>query len=144
MFIYFSILHNIIFVWYNGLTQYANKKLEEMKIKGITLTVSLPYSDTDHTLSVGAIIVICLTSLILLLGIIGTIIEYFPFFEKFDSLPTDKVENRKTKLGLLFFSFSLKNNIQKLFEVNDKGDSNLKILNGIRVFSIIWIIFGHT
>lgn len=114
-----------------------------MGVKGITLTVLLPYSDTDHPLSVGAIIVICLTSLILLLGIIGTIIEYIPFFEKVDSIPTDKVENRKTKMGLLFFSFSLKNNIQKLFEVNDRGDSNLKILNGIRVFSIGWVIVGH-
>ena len=33
--------------------------------------------------------------------------------------------------------------MQKLFTVSDRGDANLKIINGIRVFSICWVIIGH-
>ena len=130
---------------YYGLTQYANNKMKEMNITGMEVKVILPYSaSVDHSLSTGAIIVILLTSLIVILGIIGIFVEYFPLFEKPQSLPTEKIEERKTKLGLLFYSFSFKNNLQKLFEVSDRGDANLKILNGIRVLSICWITVGHT
>ena len=129
---------------YYGLTQYANSKIKEMNVTGIELAVTLPYSASiDRSLNAGTIIVILSTSLIVILGIIGIFVEYFPLFEKPQSLPTEKIEERKTKLGLLFYSFSFKNNLQKLFEVSDRGDANLKILNGIRVFSICWVIVGH-
>ncbi len=39
-------------------------------------------------------------------------------------------------------AFSLTKNIKKL--MSTKTNENLSCLNGIRVLSIFWIIFGHT
>jgi len=54
-----------------------------------------------------------------------------------------KIEDRKSKLGLLLYSFSFVSNIEKLFTVTHKGDQNLAVLNGVRVLSIGWVIVGH-
>jgi len=128
---------------YKGLIDYINNLIKEMEVGPFKLNVYLPYVNDDHPLSSGAIITIVLTAFIAFFGIVGIFVEYLPILEKPHSLPTMKLEERKTKLGLLFFSFSFKNNLQKLFEVSDRGDSNLKILNGIRVFSICWVVIGH-
>ena len=128
---------------YAGLVLFAQEKLEEAGMKGMSLSVTLPFVEVDHSLSTGAWIVIALTALVVVMGLVGIACEYLPIFEKPESVPTMKIEDRKSRLGLLFYSFSFKNNVQKLFEVSDRGDANLKVFNGIRVLSICWVVVGH-
>ena len=128
---------------YAGLILFAQEKLGEAGMKGMSLSVTLPFVEVDRSLSTGAWIVIALTALIAAMGLVGIACEYFPIFDKPESVPTMRIEERKSKLGLLFYSFSFKNNAQKLFEVSDRGDANLKVFNGIRVLSICWVVIGH-
>lgn len=107
--------------------------------------VIFPYDETiDKSFSTGAWITMIIIFTIVLLGIAGTLLEYVHIFDKPDSLPTMKTEERLTGLGKVFFSFSFMHNIEKMFSVSDRGDENLKVINGIRVFSICWVIIGHS
>mmetsp|Transcript_23190 Transcript_23190/g.25732 ORF Transcript_23190/g.25732 Transcript_23190/m.25732 type:complete len:519 (+) Transcript_23190:580-2136(+) len=73
----------------------------------------------------------------------GVIIQHIPIFDKPGADPQEKPEKRMSPIGLALLSFSFQNNITKLFEVSNKGDNDLKVLNGIRVFSMAWIVVGH-
>ena len=103
-----------------------------------------PYQAERASLGVGGWLTIILLALITIFGILGSVVEYVPFLNKAQSNPNDKPDKRLNYLGLAFYSFSFKNNLKKMFEVSNKGDTDLKILNGIRVFSICWVILGHS
>ena len=108
------------------------------------VTVRFPNQNPPAESGTGFIITLALIIIVTILGIMGSVIEYVPLLDKRDSDPNDKPEKRLNLLGLAFFSFSFKNNLKKLFEVSDKGDTDLKVLNGIRVLSICWVILGHS
>ena len=129
---------------YEYILDYANGILAEQNLSEFSIDVYFPYQQQDYSLGFGAWITICLTSAVIIFGLIGIFTEYSTLFEKSDSVPTQKKEERLTKLGQFFFSFSFKNNIEKLLQVSDRGDSNLKVINGVRVLSICWVSLGHS
>lgn len=129
---------------YSYMTNYVNDIIKEMGLgDGFSVQVSFPYQADNSKLNLGAWVVIILTSIIVLFGCIGIFVEYVTLFDKPGSVPTMKKDERLSRLGLVFYSFSFRNNLEKLFTVDDRGDSNLKVINGIRVFSICWVITGH-
>jgi peptidoglycan/LPS O-acetylase OafA/YrhL len=52
--------------------------------------------------------------------------------------------NSKSKLGLLFLSFSITRNLRKLCFASGDSEPELKALNGLRVQAMAWGILGHT
>ena len=59
------------------------------------------------------------------------------------SMGLDNMEFENTFHVKLLLSFSLKSNIPKLLSCST-SPSTIKCLNGIRVFSINWVVLGHT
>mmetsp|Transcript_2685 Transcript_2685/g.3142 ORF Transcript_2685/g.3142 Transcript_2685/m.3142 type:complete len:565 (+) Transcript_2685:330-2024(+) len=108
------------------------------------LTVRFPYQAKSASLGWGGWSTLTLILIITILGVMGSLVEYTPILNKPQSDPNEKPDKRLNSLGLALFSFSFKNNLSKLFEVSEKGDQDLRILNGIRVISICWVVLGHT
>ena len=50
---------------------------------------------------------------------------------------------RKTLPGKALLGFSPTMNLAKILAVSSKGDQTLRVLNGVRVFSICYVIYGH-
>lgn len=84
---------------------------------------------------------------IVILWCIGAAVEYTKLFDKNSGHQNSdqpvKVEDRKSKLGLFFYSWSPINNLSKLFTVKQDGDKTLEVLNGVRVLSICYVVVGH-
>jgi hypothetical protein len=127
---------------FGTLLNFIEAKVLESGIKGMKFEATFPYQST-HKPGTGFWITVFSLIFIWILGAIGIAVELLPIFEKTHWLMTSRIEERKTNVGLFFYSFSFKNNIEKLFTVSDRGDANLRILNGIRVLSICWVIVGH-
>lgn len=77
--------------------------------------------------------------------IMGYIVEVTPLFNKREINQDPKADPamNKTVLGKAFISFSPSRNLKKLFysKFNDKDD--LKVLNGVKFFSFLYVILGH-
>mmetsp|Transcript_3957 Transcript_3957/g.4831 ORF Transcript_3957/g.4831 Transcript_3957/m.4831 type:complete len:182 (+) Transcript_3957:441-986(+) len=74
---------------------------------------------------------------------LGVITEYSPLFN-LPNASSDKLEDNKTKLGLLFLSFSFTRNVTKIFwGPKQKEDDYLSVLNGVRVICLLYVMFGH-
>lgn len=85
--------------------------------------------DFHYSKTTGTIIMICICFLVLILVMVGTILDFY-----WDSLQ-----------GLIYSickCFSLKRNIKYLLEGPRCG--SFDIFDGVRVLSILWVIFGHT
>ena len=75
---------------------------------------------------------------------VGIATEYTSLFNKSDAMEGGQTEKQKTKLGLVFLSFSFTRNIRKIFWGKSNIDDNhLIIFNGIRVLSLLYLIFGQ-
>lgn len=66
---------------------------------------------------------------------------------KMELVGTNVVETKKQtkempKMLKFFVDCSIYSNTQKLFRTDNGG--KITCLNGIRLFSVIWIVFGHT
>lgn len=73
---------------------------------------------------------ISLFSLLILLGLIGSIVS--------------QVSKSEAKSIRILKSFSIKDNLLKIISIPAHNDNeNLLFLNGARVLSIFWIIYGH-
>ncbi len=56
----------------------------------------------------------------------------------------DLLKSEESGLAKLTRCFSLQRNCGSLFNTKNRVDPNLDILNGVRVLSMVWIMFGHT
>ena len=107
------------------------------------VTISIP-SETIQKVSTGHIIGFLFFALYLTIVFIGVITEYTTLFNKPNVIHEEHVEKQKTKLGLVFLSFSLTRNVRKIFWGKPAYDDNhLIIFNGIRVLSLMYLIWGQ-
>jgi hypothetical protein len=80
-----------------------------------------------------------------LITLLGTIVEFTPLCNKL--LPKDQVKAdpalNKTIIGKVLISFSPARNMKKLFysPFNDKDD--MRVFNGVRLFSMLYVVLGH-
>lgn len=80
------------------------------------------------------------------LCLLGTIVEYTTMFDRYSSRnkePPKDPAHKKTILGKAIISFSPTRNIYKLFYSEFDDKDNLRVLNGVRVLSMLYVIFGH-
>ncbi|CAI2387218.1 unnamed protein product [Moneuplotes crassus] len=130
-----------------GLQKYIDSKINQPDVPEeywLRLDVSFPYQIPKNSAGTGTIITLVLIGIITMFGIVGSITQYIPFFRKPQSDPNGNPEKSLNNLGLVFYSFSFSNNLQKLFSLKNRGEKELRVFNGIRVFSICWVIVGHT
>ena len=111
-------------------------------------TLEFPKQVQSSGLDAKAWIMILVIIFLIMLWILGVVVEFTSFGDHSPLSEYEKehmkIEERKSKLGLLFYSFSPANNIKKLFTVSKKGDQSLAVLNGVRVLSIGWVVVGHS
>ena len=122
--------------------------VSEMIQDNVYGTIEFPKQVQSSGLDSKAWVMIFVIAFIMILCILGIVVEFTSFGDhstitEYDKMYT-KIEEQKSKLGLLFYSFSPINNIKKLFTVSKKGDQSLAVLNGVRVLSIGWIVIGHS
>ena len=94
--------------------------------------------------STGQAIGFAFFSLLILIIVVGVITEYTSLFNKYNAKESASIEESKSKIGLLFLSFSFTRNIRKIFwgPPAKEGDY-LVIFNGVRILSILYVILGH-
>ena len=124
--------------------------------------VTFPMEEQQsYEIDAAGIVVFAILLIIALLGLIGCFVEYTPLFNKAgaeqpevdpdvkDPYLIERYLDRmlvdsKTKLGLFFLSFSFSRNLSKILYSKQEGDANLRVLNGIRVFSMLWVMLGNS
>jgi hypothetical protein len=114
--------------------------------------ISIP-SDDAPSPSAGHIIGFIFFAFLFLICAFGVAVEYTNLFETFpkpehyeeldDGAKDKELLKSKSKLGKAFLSFSFSRNLRKLFWTPQKDTDYLTVLNGIRVISMAYIIFGH-
>lgn len=121
------------------------KTLPGMSTVDVKVSITVPSHTNDIEFSAGAIFYIIVLCFIMLLWISGMIVQYTKLLDKqdYNDESVVKLEERKSKLGLFFLSWSPALNAEKLFTVKPSGDQTLNSLNGVRVLSICWVIVGH-
>ena len=56
--------------------------------------------------------------------------------------PKEKAASNKTRLEKFIVGCSIYSNAAQIFRTDNQG--KITCLNGIRLFSMLWIVFGHT
>ena len=105
-----------------------------------------PVKADAEPLTSGAKFMIGVLSVIGLLGLIGMLVEHTTLCDHSRASPEEaKVEMNKTKVGLFFLAFSFVGNLRRLFSISSGGaDPELSVLNGVRFFSMCYVIAGHS
>ncbi len=90
--------------------------------------------ETFHKLKPSAVIMICFTGLFALLIIVASVLDY----------NWTLAQHNDSMLAKALVCFSAQRNIKSLFNTENRVDGKLEVLNGIRVWSICWVVIGHT
>mmetsp|Transcript_6946 Transcript_6946/g.7767 ORF Transcript_6946/g.7767 Transcript_6946/m.7767 type:complete len:626 (+) Transcript_6946:136-2013(+) len=83
-------------------------------------------------------------SILAIIYTLGFLTEYTPLFNK-PGVVERSEDSAKDKqiLGKFFISFSPSRNMRKLFYSPFNSEDPLKVLNGVRVLSMLYVILGH-
>jgi peptidoglycan/LPS O-acetylase OafA/YrhL len=85
--------------------------------------------------------------LLAIICLLGALVEYTPLFNSSDAgeiKPEDDAAKHKNLIGRFFVSFSPPRNLYKLFYSSFDSSDNLKVFNGARVLSMLYVVFGHS
>lgn len=86
---------------------------------------------------------------IFILMILGLIVEKTNFLGNvYNGDVNEEINDRdlvkgKSAVGKFFLCFSPSRNIYKIFYSPPPKDTDLEVLNGVRVLSMLWVILGH-
>jgi peptidoglycan/LPS O-acetylase OafA/YrhL len=84
-------------------------------------------------------------SIIGLITIMGAVVEFTPLFNK--AIPQaqmkEDVAMNKTIIGKALISFSPHRNLKKLFYSPFNANDNLRVFNGVRLLSMLYVVLGH-
>ncbi|CAI2360775.1 unnamed protein product [Moneuplotes crassus] len=85
-------------------------------------------------------------SLFGLLLLFGLIVQLTPLFKKqnLEENQNKDPAQEKSMLGKVFISFSPARNLKKSFTSTYNPKDNLRVLNGVRFFSFLYVVLGHT
>lgn len=108
----------------------------------MTLYIENP-NTVDTSFTAGSVMMMLVICTIFLLWIAGMVVAYTNVGNKSPGLDEEKVEHKKSKWALLLYSFNPFSNLNKILTVKTNGDKTLEVLNGVRVFSMCWVIIGH-
>jgi len=113
----------------------------------LEVQIEIPAEVNSESMSSGAWMMIAIIVFAIFLWISGIVVQYSSLGNKpsvqVGSEAAHKIEDRKSRLALLLYSFNPINNLSKLVTVKEGGDQRLSVLNGVRVLSICWVIVGH-
>jgi hypothetical protein len=114
--------------------------------------LSIPSEDTPQVTTGNLIGFICF-GFLFLVCLLGIAVEYTNLFdistrpdnyEDLEDSNKDKaLLKSKGTIGKIFLAFSFSRNTRKIFWAPQKDTDYLSVLNGIRVISMMYIIFGH-
>lgn len=97
-------------------------------------------------MTTGRVLGFILFSVIGVFILMGLIVEYTPLFNKparNGEEPPKDIAQTKNMIGKTFISFSPARNMRKLFYSPFDSTDNLKVLNGVRVLSMLYVVLGH-
>lgn len=130
---------------------------EAVVIPDAVVNVTFPVSEREQmlgTFDAGFYVMVSIIGIILCLGVVGIFVDMTDCGNKRNLDPRylqlpDKEKDKyitkiKDKWALLCLGFSFSRNTRKIVTPGGEGDKNLKILNGIRFFSMCWVILGHS
>mmetsp|Transcript_14536 Transcript_14536/g.16252 ORF Transcript_14536/g.16252 Transcript_14536/m.16252 type:complete len:573 (+) Transcript_14536:269-1987(+) len=121
----------------DGLTQLS---------QGAIPTGRFDFPDEEKvSMSAGRIMGVIFFSFFAMLLILGVVVEYTSLLNKpsrGEERKDDPAHN-KTVVGKMIISFSPSRNLKKLFYSPFNDKDNLKVLNGVRFYSCLYVILGH-
>ena len=109
--------------------------------------VSFEFTDEETEYSASKYIGFIFFSLLLAICLFGILVEYTSLFNRptvENEEPAKDVADQKTTLGKAFVSFSFIRNARKLFWAPFNYKDNLRVLNGVRVLSMCYVVLGHS
>ncbi|CAI2360388.1 unnamed protein product [Moneuplotes crassus] len=124
---------------FTGFKQWADRQLKDLGFEDAELSVSFPFDDALSP-NVGTWATIALFCVIILLCLGGIFAETTSILDKSGADPSNKKEANLNFFGLFLYKFSLINNTDKLFTIDQKMDSGMKVMCGLRALSISWIM----
>jgi hypothetical protein len=104
-------------------------------------------------MSLGILIMLGVTSMLIVFGLMGIVVEHTQLCSKGEISPTvvgdapiserDLLEF-KTTTGRFLLSFSFSRNFNKIFFSEEYSDKGIRIMLGLKFMAMVWIIYGKS